>query len=149
MTRPGRIALISAAAVLAILAIATIGGISVARSVWLREKVRERIVAEAENATGGRVEIGAFQFDWSTLTAQLDNLTIHGTEPAGEAPLLEIKRVLVGLKIISLLRRDFDVARVEVDGPRAHLIIQADGATNLPSPKHRARGRRVPRRFSI
>jgi translocation and assembly module TamB len=144
MTRPGRIALLSVAAVVAILAILTIGGISVARSVWLREKVRERIVAEAEKATGGRVEISDFRFDWSTLTAQLDDLTIHGTEPAGEAPLLAIKRVLVGLKIVSLLRRDFDVARVEVDGPRAHLIVQTDGATNLPRPKTPRAGKTGP-----
>ena len=73
MSRPARIALISAGAVVLLLAIAVIAGDRDRRSDWLREKFRERIVAEAEKATGGRVEIGAFKLDWSTLTAELDN----------------------------------------------------------------------------
>src|SRR5580658_436650 len=135
MSRPLRIASITVGAVLLILAIAVVTGIKVAQSDWLREKFRERIVAEAERATGGRVEIGAFKLDWRTLTAELDNLTIHGTEPAGDAPLLAVKRVVIGFRIISLMERNFDVARVAAEGPRAHLIIQQDGSTNIPQPK--------------
>jgi len=134
MRQPARFALISFSVfVLVLLMLAA--GIFVARSDWLREQVRERIVLEAEKTTGGRVEIGAFAFDWSTLTAQLDHLTIHGTEPAGQAPLLAVKRVVIGLKIISLMERDFNIARVEADAPRAHLIFQVDGTTNIPRPK--------------
>ena len=82
------------------------------------KKSGRRIVAEAEKATGGKVEIGALQLDWRTLTAELDNLTIHGTEPADAAPLLAVKRVVIGFKIISFLEREFNVARVEADNPR-------------------------------
>src|ERR1700685_3584303 len=135
MKRPLRILSISLGAVLLLLGIAAITAITIAQSDWLREKFRERIVAEAEGATGGRIEIGAFKLDWRTLTAELDNLTIHGTEPAGDAPLLAIKRVVIGFRIISLMERDFDVARVAAEGPRAHLIIQPDGSTNIPQPK--------------
>ncbi len=135
MSRPVRIALISGGAVILLLALAVVAGIEIARSDWLREKFRKRIVAEAERATGGRVEIGSFKLDWSTLTAELDNLTIHGTEPTGEAPLLVVKRVEVGFKIISLMKRRFDVARVEAESPRAHLLIQPDGTTNIPQPR--------------
>src|SRR6266516_1960264 len=115
MTRRTRIALFSASGLVLVLIAAGVTGLFVARSAWLREKVRQRIVLEASNATGGRVEIGAFRFDWRTLTAELDNLVVHGTEPSGEAPLLAIDRVLVGLRIVSLMERDFDVARVEVE----------------------------------
>ena len=135
MSRPVRIISITVGTVLLLLAIAAITGIKIAQSDWLREKFRERIVAEAERATGGRVEIGAFKLDWSTLTAELDNLTIHGTEPSGDAPLLAVKRVVIGFRIISLMERAFDVARVAAESPRAHLIIQPDGATNIPQPK--------------
>jgi len=144
MTRPARIALISAGTVVFLLAVAVVAGILVARSDWLREKFRERIVTEAERATGGRVEIGKFQLDWSTLTAEIDNLVIHGTEPSGSEPLLTIRRLSVGFKIISLMKRDFDIASVTADSPRTHLIVHADGTTNIPRPKNAVSGKTVP-----
>lgn len=144
MKRLVKIALISGGALLLILALVVVTGIEIARSDWLREKVRQRIVAEAQKSTGGRVEISAFQFDWKTLTAQLDNLTIHGKEPADAAPLLVVRRVVVGLRIISLAERRFDLARVEADEPKAHLIVAADGSTNLPQPKIPSTGKSVP-----
>jgi len=135
MTRGKRIALISAGSLIVLLAIAIVAGVVVVRSGWLREKIRERVVEEAEKATGGKVEIGALRLDWKTLTAEIDNLTIHGTEPADAAPLLAVKRVEIGFKILSFLERKFNVARVEAEEPRAHVIIEADGSTNLPHPK--------------
>lgn len=105
------------------------------RSGWLREKIRQRVVAEAAKATGGRVEIGALGLDWRTLTAEIDNLTIHGTEPADAAPLLSVKRVVIGFKVLSFIERQFNVARVEAEGPVAHVIIEPDGSTNLPRPR--------------
>ena len=76
-----------------------------------------------------------FGLDWRTLTAEIDNLIIHGTEPADAAPLLAVKRVVIGFKILSFIERRFNVARVEAEGPQAHLMIEADGSTNLPHPK--------------
>jgi translocation and assembly module TamB len=131
VTWRGRIALISTGAVIAVL----VAGVGIVRSDWLREKVRERVVAEAEKATGGKVEIGALRWDWKALTAEIDNLTIHGTEPADAAPLLAVKRVVIGFKVLSFLERRFNVARVEAEDPRAHVIVEADGSTNLPHPK--------------
>jgi uncharacterized protein involved in outer membrane biogenesis len=105
------------------------------QSGWLLEKIRARVVAEAEKATGGKVEIGALRLDWKTLTAELDNLVIHGTEPANTAPLLAVKRVVIGFKVLSFVEREFNVARVEAQVPQAHVIVEADGSTNLPQPK--------------
>jgi translocation and assembly module TamB len=135
MTRRGRIALISAGTVILLVAIAVITGVVMVRSGWLLEEIRERVVAEAEKATGGKVEIGALRLDWRTLTAEIDNLVIHGTEPADAAPLLAVRRVAIGFKILSFLERRFNVARVEAEDPRAHVIVEADGSTNLPHPK--------------
>jgi translocation and assembly module TamB len=134
MTRRARTALISTGTVFLLLAIAVGTAVVTVRSGWLLEKIRERIVAEATKATGGRVEIGALRLDWTTLTAELDDLTIHGTEPADVAPLLSVKRVLIGFKIISFIERQFNVARVEAYEPQAHVIIEEDGSTNLPRP---------------
>jgi translocation and assembly module TamB len=143
MTRGLRIGLISVLGFALVAAAVVVGGVYVARSAWLREKVRVRIVEQAQQATGGRVEIGAFDFDWRTLTAELDNLTIHGTEPAGQAPLLAVDRVIVGLHVVSLIERSVDLARVSAERPRVHVIVQPDGSTNLPRPVIRREKSRV------
>ena len=135
MSRRARIALISSGAVVLVLALAVVATVILVRSGWLREKFRQRVVAEAEQATGGNVEIGALRLDRKTLTAEIDNLVIHGTEPPDVAPLLAVKRVVIGFKVLSFIERQFNVARVEAEGPQAHVIIQADGSTNLPHPK--------------
>src|SRR5580692_6391189 len=131
MTRRARIALVSSGSIALILAIAVATGVVLVQSGWLLEKIRARVVAEAEKATGGKVEIGALRLDWKTLTAELDNLVIHGTEPANTAPLLAVKRVVIGFKVLSFVEREFNVARVEAQDPAAHVILEADGSTNL------------------
>jgi translocation and assembly module TamB len=138
MTRRGRIFAVSGGVVLLLVIAAVITGVWMVRSGWLVEKIRQRIVQTAETATGGKVEIGALQVDWKTWTATVDSLVIHGTEPAGAAPLLAVKRVAVGLKIISFVGRNFDVESVDVAEPRANLIILRDGSTNVPQPKRRS-----------
>ncbi len=85
MSRRARIVLISVGSVIALLVIAVVAVVWIGNSDWLREKFRQRIVAEAMAATGGRVEIGAFKLDWRTLTAELDNVVLHGKEPPGTA----------------------------------------------------------------
>src|SRR5260370_2712958 len=83
MSRRSRMALIISGVVLGLICILTITAVVVLRSAWFREQVRERIVADAEKATGGRVAIGSFDFEWSTMTARVNGFVIHGTEPAG------------------------------------------------------------------
>ena len=110
-------------------------GVLVVRSSWFREQVRRRIVSEVETATGGRVEAGAFTFDWRRLRAEVKGLVVHGTETADKPPLFRASSVAVGLKIVSLLRRKFDIESLDVDAPRVYLILYPDGRTNVPEPK--------------
>ncbi len=144
MNRGLRFTLRLTGAVALVLVLLAITAFFVARSSWLREEFRKRIVAEAERATGGTVEIGAFKLDWRTLTAELDGVVIHGSEHSGSAPLLAVKRVVVGFRIISLFKKEFDIASVSADTPQAHLIIHADGSTNIPSPKTPGNGKPAP-----
>jgi len=102
---------------------------------WLREKIRLAIVESSEKATGGRVEVSGFRFDWRRLTAEVDRFAVHGLEPAGAAPLVETGRVRVELEILSLLELRVRPASVEVMRPLVHLIVQPDGSTNLPKPR--------------
>lgn len=120
-----------------LLIFAGLAAVWVAQSDWLRERVRRGAIEQAELATGGRVEIGAFRFDWPTMTAEFDRFAIHGTEPAGEAPLLTIDKVVAGLRVFSVLSRDVRIRSIVAERPAAHVIVQADGRTNIPQPKVR------------
>ncbi len=135
MTRPFRVALTAAGGIILLLLIVVIAGLTIVRSQWFHDKVRDRIVSEVEKSTGGRVEIDRFDFDWHTMTATVHGFTIHGTEPANDPPLLHADDIVVGLKIISILKRDVDIALLKVDQPKAFLLVAADGTTNVPNPK--------------
>jgi translocation and assembly module TamB len=86
-----RIFLTVGAALCGVLIVAGVGTWSILQSDWLRNEIRERIVSEVERATGGRVELGGFDYDWHTLTAEFRNLVVHGSEPAGSSPLLRLE----------------------------------------------------------
>ena len=116
-------------------ALLALAGILVLQSGWFYNHVRERIVAEVERATGGRVELRAFRFDWTHLRAEAGGLVVHGTEPADRPPLLRASSVAVVLKLVSLWKRDVDVRYLEVNSPHVYLMVNPDGSTNLPSPK--------------
>src|SRR5580698_3597408 len=105
MSRPVRIALVSAGSIVLLVLLAGVSALFVAHSDWLREKLRTLIIEQAEIATGGRVEIGKFQLDWTGLTADIDGLVIHGTEAANQAPFLAVDHVKIGIRIISLFAR--------------------------------------------
>ncbi len=135
MTRRRRILLRGALAALSLGLAALAGSVLLVRSAWFGERVRERIVREIERATGGRAEAGSFHFDWQRLTAVAGGLTLHGAEPAGGPPLFQAESVEVGLRIISVVRRDIDIDSLTLRGPRLHIVVNQDGSTNLPRPQ--------------
>jgi translocation and assembly module TamB len=139
MTRTRHLVYQSLAAFAILLVILGVTGVLVVSSGWFREQVRERIVNEIENATGGRAELGSFSFNWPRLQATVTSLVLHGTEPATEPPLLRVESVTLRLRIISMLERKVDLAFLRVQQPLLHIMFYPDGTTNLPSP-HRPAG---------
>lgn len=123
--------------------IALIGGVLIFRSGWFHRQVRDRIVAEVEKATGGRTEIGNFQFDWRTMQARVAPFVLHGKEKPGEPAFVTAASVEVGLKIISPLRKDVNVASIVVERPEVHVIVYPDGSTNVPEPKVNRHGQPI------
>jgi translocation and assembly module TamB len=126
-----RIALVLAGLVL----IAGISLVFILQSTWFFEKVRRAIIDTVETATGGRVEIASFRFDWKQLRAEVREFVVHGSEAAGKPPLFRARSVEVGLQLVSILRRDIHIRYLNVTEPRVYLIIGPDGGTNVPSPK--------------
>jgi translocation and assembly module TamB len=119
----------------AVVVLALVAGLMVVRSNWFYEKLRARIIETVETATGGRVELGGFAFDWRRLRVEVRAFTIHGTEPADRSPLFHADTIAVGLKIVSALKRDVDIQYLDVMAPRVYLIVYPDGRTNVPEPK--------------
>ncbi len=115
--------------------ILAIAGILTVRSQWFRNQVRGRIVTEVEKATGGRAEIGAFDFNWKQMRAEVDGFVVHGTEPAGAPPLFRADAVVLGIKIVSLMKRAVDLQYLDVRRPQIYVILYPDGRTNIPAPK--------------
>lgn len=107
----------------------------VAQSDWLRERIRREVIAETEMVTGGKVELGAFRWNWHTMTVEADRLVVHGSEPVGVAPLLSVAHIRAQLRIVSFFSRTIAVESVLAERPNVHLIVQPDGGTNLPRPK--------------
>ncbi|MDZ4803094.1 MAG: translocation/assembly module TamB domain-containing protein [Bryobacteraceae bacterium] len=135
VTRTARVLLWILATLIGLVLLLGLAAVIILPSSWFREKVRDRIVTEVEKATGGRVEIGSFRFDWSSITAEIAPFILHGTEPAAEAPLFRAESVKVELKIISMLKRDIDIASLLVEQPRVNFLMDASGITNIPKPK--------------
>lgn len=96
---------------------------------------RRAIVAQLEKLTGGRVELRAFRFQWFTLRAELDGLTVHGSEPEGTPPFFYADHLLVDIRVDSLFRRKIALDEVRLDRPAVHVRIDAEGRTNVPRPK--------------
>ena len=109
------------------------------RSPWFHEQVRRRIVSELERVTGGTAMLGRWVFNWRLLTAEFNDLTLHGTEPPNAPPLLRARSIKVGLRIRSFWKRDVDIESLTVAEPQVNIIVAADGSTNVPTPKIRRR----------
>ncbi len=100
-----------------------------------KNRMRLKIVSELEVMTGGRVELGEFQWNLSRLEFDLSNLTIHGLEGPNDVPYAHVDRLILRAKILSLPGREIALRYVRVDHPVIHIITYADGTTNQPRPR--------------
>jgi translocation and assembly module TamB len=130
-----RTALRITAALCLLIVLIVVSGALLIRTEWFKDKVRTNIVAGIERTTGGRAELGSFDFDWRTLTAKLSRFTLHGTEPATGMPLFHSDSIVVSLRVISWLERNVDVSSVVVDRSETYLLVRPDGSTNIPGPQ--------------
>ncbi len=107
-------------------------------------RVGAEVVKVLEDATGGRVELKSIRFALRHLAVEADGLVIHGTEAAGEAPYLAIDTIDLRVKILSFfshvagrgIQSHIQLSYLGVVHPQIHLIVDKDGKTNQPTPKH-------------
>ena len=109
-----------------------------------QRRVGQEVVSILEDSTGGRVELAGISFDLWHLAIEADGLVIHGLEGPGEAPYLSADKIQVRVKIISFLQHTtgsgvashIGLSLLRIEHPQVHLIIDKDGKTNQPVPKH-------------
>jgi translocation and assembly module TamB len=128
MSRPFRIVRNVAIGIAGLLVVCLVVAVIVVHTSWFREMVRQRIITAAQEATGGRVELGSFEFDVSQLRATVTGFVIHGKEPPGSAPLLRVDKVIVDLHW-------FRIHYLGMQHPEISIMVFPDGTTNMPRPK--------------
>ena len=128
--------------VIAVVAIAAgvIGGaLWYASTPQFAARVRRTVVATLERTTGGKVDIGSFQWNVRHLAIQVNDLTIHGKEGPGEAPYFHVDRLALRAKIVSFFTPTISLASLGAQHPVFHLILYRDGTTNQPQPRRQYR----------
>lgn len=124
-----------AACVAGALIVLLVTALVIAQSQWFGNYVKDKVVATLEESTGGRAEIGSFEFNPWSLTVRIRNFVLHGTEPAGADPLARAALLELRLKLFAGLKKTVDLAYVGVSEPKVNFIVNPDGTTNVPAPK--------------
>ncbi len=115
--------------------VVVIAGYFVLRSARFHRYVIAQVEQKLQQATGGRAEIASYSFDLRPLVITVNHLVVHGTEPPGALPLFQTDRIVLGLKLVSLLHGKVDLADIEVDHPVANLMVDRNSQTNVPHPQ--------------
>ena len=109
-----------------------------------QQRVNREVVKTLEDATGGRVELHTIRFSLWHLAIEADGLIIHGLEGPGEAPYLSADKILLRVRVFNFfehitqlsLASHVSLDYLRVEHPQAHLMVDQNGATNVPKPKH-------------
>jgi translocation and assembly module TamB len=118
----------------ALLLLVVVAAIVILSNPGFQHYLVSQIEQSAGEATGARVDIKNLQIHVKTLTADVYGLTVHGSEPPGAKPLLQVPHARIGLKIISILRHRVNLSELLIDQPSVNLMVDANGHSNLPQP---------------
>src|SRR3984893_12043364 len=121
-----------AVALVGLILVGVVGGYFYLKSSGFKQYALRTIVQRTNDATGGRAEIGNLDFQLSTLTAHLYGIIVHGGESSDQAPLLQIDKLTVGLKIQSILHHKVFLSELLIDHPVAHVRVDGEGKSNIP-----------------
>ncbi|MFZ0735886.1 MAG: translocation/assembly module TamB domain-containing protein [Candidatus Acidiferrales bacterium] len=100
-------------------------------NLWMRHHLAEQI----EKATGARVEMGRLRVQPWKLSAEIDNLTLHGLEDRGMPPLFHADKIHVAVRVVSFFGRKIALQELILDHPEAGVRFGTGGQSNIPVPK--------------
>src|SRR3954469_8177882 len=97
--------------------------------------IERTVVDQVGKMTGGTVELGPMTLDLSHLRLGLENITVHGREPAGTPPFFHADRIDVAVSIDNFWSHKISLRALELTRPSIHLRFERDGSNNAPAPR--------------
>ncbi len=136
MTEPAsrrgwKYALIAAGVVIAVL----LAGLWYTTTDSFQAYARGKIVEELQRITGGRAEIGSFHIVPFHTQIEVRDITVHGSEGPADIPLAHADHLIAQMKVTSFLRAEFGFHSLTLEHPVVHIVVAADGSTNVPALK--------------
>ena len=116
---------------------------------WFDTPVRNLVVRELAQLTGGEVEVSRFHFDLFTLRANLEGITIRGKEPSGTPPLFYADSITAIIQVDSFWDKKFSLRDLRAVHPTVHVRFNSDGSSNLPVLKPPKGRRQAPARTAF
>lgn len=97
---------------------------------------RDRLTTEVERLTGRPLEIGGdislSVFPWLGIEAEA--LSLGNLPQFGESPLARVERIEARARLLPMLRGEFEVERIIIDGLALELVRMPDGQENWATP---------------
>ncbi|MGH9606801.1 MAG: translocation/assembly module TamB domain-containing protein [Terracidiphilus sp.] len=90
---------------------------------------------EASSKLGVPVKLQNFSVHLSNLSVDLYGIRVAGASPHPNPPLLEVNRIQVSVRIVSILRRHWYLDDLRIDHPVVWIMVGKNGVSNLPAIK--------------
>jgi translocation and assembly module TamB len=87
---------------------------------------------KASSALGVSVQLENFALHLPTLSLDLYGIRIAGAAPHADPPLLHVDHLKVGVRVVSVLSRKWYFNQIRVDHPVVWMVVDKNGASNLP-----------------
>jgi translocation and assembly module TamB len=137
--RPGhhwsRIAAWTGLTILLLIVVAVIAVAVVLHSQRVHNYVLAKVESTASDSLQTRVHLEDFALHFSPLGLDLCGVTIHGADPYGNIPVLQLQHAHVGVRIVSFLQRKWYLSDVQIDHPVVQVLVDKNGISNIPRPK--------------
>ncbi|HEV2964645.1 MAG TPA: translocation/assembly module TamB domain-containing protein, partial [Candidatus Angelobacter sp.] len=128
-----KIVLWSAAGIFVLVTVIVITGVLLLEhNERFRHFVLAKITSSIAESTGAKIEVRDFDVHLATLTVDLYDVKVHGTEPDPGKPLLQTDRLHASVKILSLMRQTWRLQDVEIDHPIVRVSVNKAGENNFP-----------------
>lgn len=113
--------------------VVAIAAVVVVRSARFHDYVLRTVDAKASAALNTPVHLQNFALRLSTLSLDLYGLTVEGSGPGANQPLLQADHGYFDVNVTSFLHKQWYVEDITIDHPVVKLIVDKNGNTNLPT----------------
>jgi len=98
------------------------------------------IEKQAGESLGVPVRLQNLDLHLTTLSVDLYGLTVAGAGPHSYPPLLQVQHAEAGVRVVSVLGREWYFDSIRIDNPVAQIFVDKNGVSNLPTFKSSTSG---------